>query len=160
MLVGYRLNAYALEVSYWRSVHIAEWGTDTTYQSKATYQSVNIDLKRYVLLKTALQPFVSAGLSIPWLDVKDASYPYPIVAGVAPSNATYTGLGFNLSAGLEYYINQQFSVFGGIQQRWAGYNQVKGYYRQVSDVQAGTNDSFNLRGNGVNFFAGATVTCF
>jgi hypothetical protein len=162
-LVGYRLNEYAVEISYWRSTHIAEWGDTPVYQSTAIYQAVNVDLKRYFLPRLPAQPFLQAGLSFPWLDVKDASFSYAngsAAPGVSPSDATYSGLGFNLEVGLEIYLNSQFSVFGGVQQRWAGFNKVKGYFRETEDVQNGDNPSFSLKGDGVNFLAGVSASFF
>jgi len=163
-LVGYRRDQYALEIAYWRSNHIAQWdgGTSTVYESTAVYQSVNLDLKRYFFPKIPAQPYLQMGMSFPWLDVKDASFAYASDGTVsnASSDATYSGLGFNLALGMEIYVNSVFSVFGGVEQRWSGFNKVKGYYRETEDVQNGVNSSFNLKGEGVNFFAGATVSFF
>jgi hypothetical protein len=160
VFVGSRKDLYALEVSYWRSQHIAEFDTaGATFQSKANYQAVNIDLKRYFLPRLAAQPFLAGGLSFPWLDVKEASL-YPSSSPTTTGNATYSGLGFNLTVGMEVYFKSNFSFFGAIQQRWAGYGTVKGYTRTGSDVKHPDNVKFNLRGEGVNIIAGLTTRFF
>ena len=158
-LVGYRKNEYAIEVSYWRSQHVAQFEDvviGQIFESKAIYQSINLDLKRYFLPRLVVQPYLQMGICLPWLNVKDASNPYPVVVGVPPSDASFSGFGFDLTVGLEGYLNDTFSVYGAIQQRWANFSKVKGYYRTTEDVMMGTTTT-SLKGNGVNFLAGVNV---
>jgi hypothetical protein len=159
-MVGYRSGLYAVEVSYWRSNNNVEYyQAGTTYGSTAVYQAVNVDLKRYFFPRIFAQPFISGGFTFPWLDVKDASYPYNLPNTSLVGHASYSGWGFNLTGGMEIYLNSNFSVFGGIQERWDSFGSVKGYTRTSADVKNSDGTKFSLQGNGVNFIAGLTA-CF
>lgn len=153
VLLGHREEAYALELSYWQSNHLATFGPTTlgaisgqsatftgTYQAAAVLRSVNVDFKRYFLTDLNFQPFVSLGVGFPWLDIPDADgdgagHIYPV---------TLAGLGFDLGLGAEYYLSPALSIVGSASHRWASFDQLKGYqglYNQMALYGSSTGDS-------------------
>jgi hypothetical protein len=160
VLLGRREGAWAAEISYWNSNHSATFNNGgITYQGTATYQSINLDFKHYFFTQFPTQPFISVGLSLPWLVVQNGSI-YgsvpPPSTGDGLSDATYTGIGFNLGAGLEIYMGQNFSIVGSITERWAGYGDVLGYNR-VHEVPQLNGTDITLQASGLNFGLGATI---
>jgi hypothetical protein len=161
VLLGRREGPWAAEVSYWNSNHSATFNNgNITYQGTATYQSINLDFKRYIFTQFPTQPFISMGISFPWLVVNDGSLygplpaPYP-ANSFFQSNATYTGIGFNLGAGLEIYLGQNFSIVGSLTERWAGYGDILGYNR-VHEVPQINGTDVTLQSSGLNFEVGGT----
>src|SRR5580692_6431722 len=74
VLIGHREEAWAGELSFWQSNHNATFGPGTInsslgsvdltqkYQGLATYNSVNVDFKRYFFTEQQLQPFLGLGV--------------------------------------------------------------------------------------------------
>ncbi len=117
-LAGYRKNEYAIEISYWRSEHVAQWMAPlVTYEDRATYHAVNIDLKKYFFPRIPVQPYCMMGFSLPWLVVKNSSTPFPGLIPVQVGDTSWTGLGYNLGAGLEFYATKRVSKMDGVQSR-------------------------------------------
>jgi len=160
VVAGYRQGLYAAEVSYHRSEHIAEFNIPTypTFESKATYQSINIDLKRYFFPKLMAQPFIMGGVSFPWLVVTDAAVTRTVIP--ATGRASFSGFGFNFGAGLEVYATKGIAIQGAVVQRWTGFNHVKGYFREDLTVMNGVNKDFNLKGDNLNLVANVTFELF
>lgn len=168
LLVGHREEAYALEVSYWRSNHTASFGpasvtsssvtTPTSVaaaQDTAVYNSVNLDFKRYFLTELQFQPFINLGVCFPWITVSNAAEDGSGNIGTA----TLAGLGLNLGIGVEYYITPNISVVGGGYERWASFDQSKGSISTTSQYNplairgpAGSDD-----GSGLIFMVGTTL---
>ena len=165
LLLGHREEAWAVEASYWQSNHNASFGPGVVgsasgssvtfsqqYQDTAVYNSVNIDFKRYFLTEGQTQPFLSLGVSFPWIVVNN---------GATNGNGnfaslTLAGLGFNLGVGVEYYLSPNISFFGGAYKRWASFDESKGLasqYAQLSQFGASTSDE----GSGFNFAIGTTL---
>ncbi len=166
-LIGYRTGAWALEASFWSSDHDSTWsdrffnpGAPTTFFGTASFQSINFDLKRYLFTKYPTQPFVSFGLNFPWLVVRDGSL-LDYGGGINYiDDATISGIGFDLGAGLEVYLGQDYSLVGGVVERFSGFNQINGAAKQAANrltMTGNTKEQGNLEGNGLNFYVGATV---
>jgi len=167
LLVGHREEAWAVEASYWQSNHNATFGPGVVgsisgssvtltqqFQDTATYNSINIDFKRYFLTEGQTQPFLSLGVSFPWIVVNNAASD----ANGDTSSLTLAGLGFNLGVGVEYYLSPNISFFGGAYRRWASFDEFKGLtlqYNQLAQYQSGgaTSDE----GSGFNFAVGTTL---
>ncbi|HEY5037706.1 MAG TPA: hypothetical protein VIJ93_01385 [bacterium] len=164
VLVGHREEAYAMEVSYLQSNHLASFGpailtgpsgpsTFTgTAQESAVYNSVNVDFKRYFLTELEIQPFLNLGVSFPWMVVPNAAE--DSLGNF--SSLTLAGLGLNVGIGVEYYLTPNFSFLAGATQRWASFDQFKGLSNQYNQlVQNGSSPSDE--GSGLNFTIGTTV---
>jgi len=163
LLIGHREETYAMEVSYWRSEHaasfgpaIVETGTDpvtfsTAFHDTASYESINLDFKKYFLAELDIQPFVNLGVSFPWITVPFADSD----ASGNPGPATLAGLGLNVGAGVEYYLTPNISFIGGVYQRWASFDQYRGRAGQYG-VLAQTGTSTSNEGSGLNVAVGTT----
>ena len=155
VMLGRREGPWAVEVSYWRSDHTASvtFG-GTNFQDTATYHSINIDFKRYLFTQFPTQPFFSVGLSLPWIVVHNGSS-----IGSPPTEIgddTLSGIGFNLGAGLEIYLGQNFSLIGSATERWAGYGDILGVNRTDETPQTPNGNDETLQASGLNFAVGAT----
>lgn len=164
-LIGHREEVWAAEVSYWDSNHTATFGPGTvgsnsgqsvtfsgTYQTTAVYHSVNVDFKRYFLSELQLQPFINLGVSFPWIVVSDAA----MDASGDKASLTLAGLGLNLGVGVEYYVSPSLSFTVGAFQRWASFDEYKGFntqYNALAQYGAGSSDE----GSGLNFTIGTSV---
>jgi len=166
--VGQREGPWAAEFSYWRTNHTATWidtspSTPVTYTNPSTLQSINIDFKRYFLTQLPSQPFVSFGISFPWLWVHDFSTSYTDSTRstlVQNGDETISGVGLNLGAGLEIYIDNNFSIVGGVVERWVSFDQINGVEKTpLNNMYFDNNpsDVGSLEGNGFNFYAGMTL---
>ena len=166
LLVGHREDAYAIEVSYWRSSHTASFGPATVgsnsgsstvtftsvFQDKADYNALNLDFKRYFLTELQVQPFVDLGVSFPWVQVAHGA------ANSKGENTSLTlaGLGLNLGIGVEYYLSTNLSFTAGGYQRWASFDESKGFGSQFSQIQQYGNSNSDA-GGGLNFCVGTTL---
>lgn len=160
VLVGHREGPYAGEVSFWRTDHNGTWGPfppvfPTVANGVVCYQSFNIDFKRYLFTHLPSQPFFSVGVSFPWLVARQASGENSTGA-YRFADMSISGVGVNLAAGMEFYVGNDYSFVGGVQHRWAGFSQITGALKQNFTTQLNGAD-INLDGNGLNFFAGATI---
>ncbi len=162
-LVGHREGPWALEISYWRSDHTGTFTNGVTVSNPASYQSLNFDFKRYLFTQLPTQPFIQLGLSLPWLWFRQGSYQVdtsttpPTVFNV--NDETISGVGFNLGAGLEIYIGNNFSIMGAACQRWTGFNQVNGASKVANNnlyFDGNSSDVGTYEGDGLNFYVGTT----
>ena len=150
-----------MEVSYMRSNHTATYNGGVT--TPATYRSIDINLKKYFLTKLPIQPFASIGFSIPWLWVRRASYlidSSTVPAGVTTDNETISGIGLNLGAGVEMYLDNNFSIMGGAFERWGSFDQINGASKIPLDdlyFDGNPSDTGSLAGDGLNIYVGATL---
>jgi hypothetical protein len=155
-LVGYRHGDYGVEISYWRSEHKAEYkDSTTTFQDKAVYHSFNLDLKRFLFTHLPVQPFVSGGLSFPWIVVNNAS----IIDGTDYLwTVSFSGMGFNLGVGLEFFVLPNVTITGGAVRRWSDYGYARAADRQNTKIYLITPDEpVGIRDASFNFYAGATI---
>jgi hypothetical protein len=158
VLLGHREGPWALETSYWRSEHTANYySASATLTSPAALQSINFDFKRYFFTQVPTQPFVSVGLSVPWLWIRQFSY--LLGSPVQVNDLTISGVGLNLGAGLEIYLGDGFSVTGGALRRWTAFDQVNGATKiPLTGIYFDGNpkDLGSLAGDGYQFYVGTT----
>jgi hypothetical protein len=161
ILAGHREGPWAVEVSFWRSDCTATYsgGGPVTFTYPASFQSINVDFKRYIFTQLPTQPFVSLGVCFPWVWVSQGS---EIINGsiVTQNDETISGIGFELGAGLEIYLDKNFSLVGGGFQRWTGFNQVNGAEKLGEDGMYFDGNPSNvgaIEGDGLNFYVGTTV---
>lgn len=176
ILAGHREEAYALEVSFWQSNHTATFGPGTilaapgsgfsnsnlstaAYET-AVYSSINLDFKRYFLTEMRLQPFINLGVSFPWIVVPNSAASFVLNQQTQQyqlemGSVTLAGLGLNLGVGAEFYLSPNISLVGGAYERWASFNQFKGYAAQFNQLAETSNSSSN-DGSGFVFELGTT----
>jgi hypothetical protein len=153
-LLGHREGAYAAEVSYWRTSHTGTFMGGTT---PAIYHSINVDFKRYLFTQYRVQPFLSLGISFPWLVYDGASFSKDSNGNTVSSDLSLSGVGVNLGLGAEAYVTRDFSIVVGMVQRWAGFDQLNGYYKESLQPQNANGNAISLEGDGLNFYFGGTL---
>lgn len=163
VILGHREGPWAGEISFWRSDHtgtnyVLINGAPTTITEPASLQAINIDFKRYFFTELPTQPFFDLGVSFPWLFVRQDSL---LVSSTSTSvdDETISGIGLNLGAGLEIYLDQNFSLVGGAYERWTEFDQVNGAAKIPLDqmyFDGNPSDVGALSGNGLNVYVGAT----
>lgn len=165
VLLGHREEAWAVEVSYWQSNHNATFGPGVVgsvsgssvtltqqFQDTAVYSSVNVDFKRYFFTEAQTQPFISLGVSFPWITVNNAAA--DANGNIGP--LTLAGLGLNLGVGVEYYLSPNLSFFGGAYKRWASFDEFKGLALEYNQIaQYGSSPTYE--GGGFNFAVGTSI---
>ena len=160
VLLGHREGPWAAEISFWRSDHTGTWtgtssGAPVTFTFPASLQAINFDFKRYFFTQVPTQPFISLGVSFPWLWVQGASF-----GSTNISDETISGIGLNLGAGMEIYLDNNFSILGGLYQRWGEFDQINGAAKvPLNQMTFDSNnaDVGSLAGNGLNIYVGGTV---
>jgi hypothetical protein len=172
-IFGHREQAYAVELSYWSSNHIAVFGPATLnfpqnpsigisqYQDSATYQSINVDFKRYFFTEQNLQPFLILGVGFPWITLNDDDMnapPYGSPPGTPGSigSVTLSGLAFDTGLGLEYYFDEHFALQISAIQRWASFDEFKGFTGQYNSISQYTPSSSD-DGSGLMFSVGTSI---
>jgi hypothetical protein len=162
--LGHREGPWAAEVSFWRSDHTGTYYEGTasgtvTVTTPASLQAIDINFKRYFFTTLPTQPFINLGMSFPWLWVRQGSVVNDISQQAAWGNdETFSGIGFDLGAGLEIYLDNGFSLVGGFFQRWSGFNQVNGGFKLSESVYFDGNpkDTGSFEGDGLTFYVGTS----
>lgn len=163
-LFGHREQDYAVELSYWCSNHTAVFGPATLnfpqnpsigisqYQDSATYQSINVDFKRYFFTEQNLQPFLILGVGFPWITLNNADED----AFGDINSVTLAGLACDMGLGVEYYFDQHFAIQLSAIQRWASFDEFKGITGQYNYISQYTPTSSN-DGSGLMFSVGTSI---
>jgi hypothetical protein len=168
VLIGHREGPWACEVSFYRSDHTSTYVesinnsfSPVTVTTPASLQSIDINFKRYFFTQLPTQPFINIGFSFPWLWVRQASYVAPptLDSYYWRDDETYSGIGFDLGAGLEIYMDNDFSLLGGVFQRWGGFQQVNGGFKTPGQIHFDSNFSDppgSMEGDGLTLYVGTT----
>jgi hypothetical protein len=165
-LFGHREQAYAVELSYWSSNHTAVFGPTTLnfppgtassvnlsqFQDSATYQSINVDFKRYFFTEQNLQPFLVLGVGFPWITLSNAD----MDAYGDINSVTLAGLAFDMGLGVEYYFDEHFALQLSAIQRWANFTEYKGITGQYNSIFQYTPSSSD-DGSGLLFSVGTSI---
>ena len=165
ILLGHREENYAAEVSFWISDHTGTFGPvnltggsmssnfAAQAQDTVSYNSVNVDFKRYFLSDINLQPFLNLGVSFPWVTIPNSAED----AFGNIGSTSITGLGLNLGIGAEWYLDDHFSVTATILQRWASFDRFKGSFDSQYSTLSLVGPSAADGGNGLDFTVGTTI---
>ncbi len=163
VLLGHREGPWAAELSFLRSDHTATFlSGGATLTSPASLQAISIDFKRYFFTQLPTQPFVNLGVSFPWLWVRNFSYitDQSIPPNILQTNdETISGIGLNLGIGMELYLDSNFSILGGLTQRWTEFDQINGAAKVPLNqmyFNGNPTDIGALAGNGLNIYVGTT----
>lgn len=165
-LLGHREDAYAVELSYWASNHTALFGPATLnfpqnpppstgisqYEGSATYQSINVDFKRYFFTEQNIQPFVNFGVGFPWINIANAD----MDAYGDVNSVTLAGLAFDFGLGLDYYLDPHFALQFTVIQRFASFSQFSGVTQQYNVVNQSPGAT-SQDGSGLLFSLGTSV---
>lgn len=119
LALGTRKGAVAFEVGYENSQFD---GTFAGVPMDASLSSIDLDLKVHMFSKARVHPHLLFGLAIPWLEVEGGS----IGSGNRREDATFSGIGARVGAGLGFYPNPHFGVFVQGGYRLSSFSQVSG----------------------------------
>lgn len=117
-IAGVRSGRGAFEVGYEQTTHP---GTFLGFTGQATFHSLNFDERIFALTRGRIQPYGLAGLSLPWLVVKDGSVLHDDVA-----NGNFRGFGVNTEAGIAVYPESRVGVSIGYRYRTMWFDSAKG----------------------------------
>jgi len=129
--IGFKHAAWLWELAFVRSSHTAGLPDRMT---RAVYHSLEINGKSFLLKEFPIQPYISLGISVPWLTVKDGSE----FQG-ARTSASYIGIGLQAGAGFLADITKRFFISGGAGWRVAGYYYAsgEGKGRDITELRVG-----------------------
>ncbi len=116
LVAGWRTPRVAFEMSFRTTWHETEFGGSEV--GDAVLYAVDMDVKPYFFTEEPVQPFLLAGISMPFLVLEDA---LSEDGGVTfDEDATLTGLGFNFGGGFSMFATEQFAVHltGGYRFAW------------------------------------------
>jgi hypothetical protein len=88
---------------------------------RASYYDLELNGWGFPWKNAAVQPYYLLGLCFPWLVVTDGAR-----MGRTVNDATYTGLGINLGAGLLINLGPSLFLSGGVKYRYVGFFYVSG----------------------------------
>jgi len=123
-LLGVKRDKIALELGYQRSSH------DTTSSfidmgsggnSEASFNVIDLNFRYDIFAQNRFRPYVLLGVGFPWLTIEDS-----MLDGTSYEDETFTGIGFNLGAGVAYYLHPQWALTGGLIYRWNRFGSVEG----------------------------------
>ena len=101
---------------------------------RASYYNLEVNGWGFPWKNAAVQPYYLIGLCFPWLVVQDGARMEHTV-----NDATYTGLGLNLGAGLLVNLGPGLFISGGVKYRYLGFFYVNGggKGRDITDLTVG-----------------------
>ncbi len=139
ILLGYGFTKeVALELSYFGTSHNAKFLGGS---GDVDYSVFNLDLKYSFLTERPTQPYLLFGLGFNQIVVKDGSVDF--FTGEV-GDGTFTGLGFNLGAGVDHYFTPHFSVGAGLIYRIVRYDEAEGVTDSGSIDDELNGDGFGL----------------
>ena len=128
---GVKHAGWLWEMGYVQSRHGADLPDRTT---RAAYHSLEMNGKSFLFPELFFHPYISLGISVPWLTVRDGSE----FRGVR-TDASYIGIGLNLGAGLLADISRRVFISGGAGWRVLGYYYAsgEGKGRDITELHVG-----------------------
>jgi opacity protein-like surface antigen len=138
ILGGYQANnGLAFELSYLASSHDAKW---LGASGDVDYSVVNLDFKYNFSTDRPTQPYLLLGLGLHEVVVVDGSVSVSGQIG----DATYTGTGFNIGAGVDQYVNPNVSIGLGLTYRIVEYDEAEGVVGKGKLDDSLNGDGFGL----------------
>lgn len=119
LALGTRKGPLALEIGYEQSQFD---GTFAGVPMEASLSAIDMDMKVQLFSKARVQPHLLFGLAIPWINVDGGSFG----SGNRRADATFSGIGARVGAGLGFYPDPHFGVFVQGGYRWSSFSRVSG----------------------------------
>ena len=139
ILLGYGFTKdTALELSYFGTSHNAKFLGGS---GDVDYNVLNLDLKFSFLTEQPTQPYLLFGLGFNQIAVKDGSV--NLFTGQV-GDGTFTGVGFNLGAGVDHYFTPNISLGAGLIYRIVRYDEAEGVTDSGSIDSKLNGDGFGL----------------
>jgi hypothetical protein len=140
--IGYRFDELAIELYYERMTF--DTGLLGSDYDDAIMHSVNLDAKYFFMTDTPLQPHVSLGFILPWLNVNNAAFAPNVGPITQLGKANFRGFGVSIGAGVTYYFTPKIALTGTAGWRQIWYNRVEGVLNQELRPPGGTFDGSGL----------------
>jgi len=129
-MIGYAITAQnnfgaAAEASFQLSSHDYTW---RKYSDKASFRAVNVDVKIHYRAQP-VEPYAIIGLTFPRLTMEGGAGLMESgndVVYYKKTDATYSGLGASIGAGLDLYMTPNISLGGRVAYRWISYSNITG----------------------------------
>ncbi len=137
--VGYGItDAWAIELNWIGSDHTGTWAG---LKGDVSFFSFSVNGKYNFQSSTTVQPYLLFGISGNALQIYNGAQ--NIYTGQV-GDATLSGAGFNLGAGVDHYLTSHLSLNLGVLYRFVDYDQAEGI-----DTNGSIDDTVN--GNGYSF---------
>jgi len=133
-------DAWAVELNWLGSDHTGTWAG---LQGNVSFFSFSVNGKYNFQSSTTVQPYLLFGVSGNALQIYNgAQNTFTGQVG----DATLSGTGFNLGAGVDHYLSPRLSLNLGVLYRYIAYNQADGIDNSgsISDTVNGSGYSFLL----------------
>jgi opacity protein-like surface antigen len=117
--------AIGIDVALNTAQHDVTWAGAS---GKATSVHIDFDFKLFANAREKLQPFLLGGMSVSGLRV-DGGY----VSLSEEKDATFTGVGYHVGMGLNYYLSPRVSLNGSLRNRWLTFDEVNYGSRRTLD---------------------------
>jgi opacity protein-like surface antigen len=135
-------NKGKIQLGYVRSKHEISF---LNAEGEALFHMFSVDFYYNLLTKRLVKPYVLLGGGFTWLDVKDGSA--TIETNPKVSNAVFSGGGFNIGAGLEFFLSRNLLIDADVVFRRIGYSHVNGAKDksvELEELLNGSGTSFNV----------------
>jgi opacity protein-like surface antigen len=121
---GYRWKWAAVEASFERSQLD---GSDVLGDSfDAVYSSFDLDGRLFLPSPSPrLKPSVIGGVALPFLDVEDGAVQTDGFGNATSKDSRFTGLGFDLGVGLDFYVTPHWSIDFLALYRWNRFDHLE-----------------------------------
>lgn len=151
-ILGMTSTFVGMELGYIKSTHNGNWaGASADIENKMYVLDFLINGKPLMLLNNPARPIMRAGLYLANLIVHDgAGTATP--TGTEISDASFTGLGFNLGGGVAYYLNRRLFLDVEVIYRLLSYASVKAKGFDRVTIKDG------LKGSSLGFTIGLAFT--
>ncbi len=139
VFLGYRLERWALELSYQRVEH--DTTNVLTGSQDSDYNVIDLNVKVDVFPQGRFRPYALVGIGAPWLNVDNVRTDDN---GATWADSTFTGYTVNGGLGLSYYFNQRWFLTTCAMYRWQHFRDLDGLYMSVDAMGSGMNYSLGL----------------
>ncbi len=140
LFIGYRLENWAMEVSWQRVVHETHTVVTAMGDQDAVYNVVDLNIKVDVLARDRFRPFVLFGAGGTWLDIDNNR----MYTGGVLTDETFEGWTVNVGGGAAYYFTPRWFLTGTVMYRWQHFKQVDNTQLSVDAMGSGMNVSLGL----------------
>ena len=137
--IGYRLERWALELSYQRVEH--DTSNVLTGSQDSDYNVIDLNVKVDVLPQGRFRPYALVGIGAPWFNVDNVRTDDN---GATWSDSTFKGYTVNGGLGFSYYFNPRWFLTAGAMYRWQHFRDLDGLYMSVDAMGSGMNYSLGI----------------
>ena len=139
LFIGYRLERWAMELSYQRVVH--DTYSVVTGNQNGEYNVIDLNVKVDIFPQGRFRPYALIGIGAPWFDIENNR---TNDGGATWTDETFKGYSVNGGLGFAYYLNSRWFLTAGAMYRWQHFRDVDGLYMSVDGMGSGMNYSLGV----------------